>query len=82
MKEKPELTFKINSGMYILESHLLDEIPENSFFHITELIDKIKNRGGKVGVFPVSENSWFDIGQWSEYQHTLNTYDKRFKWSS
>lgn len=64
--EKPELTFKINSGMYILEPHLLDEIPDGQFFHITELIEKIKNRHGKVGVFPVSEKSWSDIGNWDE----------------
>ena len=67
LTEKPELTFKINSGMYILEPHLINEIPENTFFHITDLIDKVKNRGGKVGVFPVSENSWKDIGDWDEY---------------
>jgi dTDP-glucose pyrophosphorylase len=65
--EKPELTFKINSGMYILEPHLLNEIPENEFFHITQLIENVTKRGGRVGVFPVSENSWKDIGEWSEY---------------
>lgn len=65
--EKPELTFKINSGMYILEPHLIDEVPENDFFHITNLIEKVKNRGGNVGVFPVSEKSWKDIGEWNEY---------------
>lgn len=63
--EKPELTFKINSGMYIIEPHLLAEIPENSFFHITQLIENINSRKGKVGVFPVSERSWVDIGEWS-----------------
>lgn len=63
LREKPELTFKINSGMYVLEPHLIDEIPENEFFHITHLIEKIKQRGGKVGVFPVSEKSWKDIGE-------------------
>jgi len=68
LKEKPEITFKINSGMYILEPHLLEEIPENQYFHITQLIEKVKNRGGKIGVFPVSEKSWKDIGEWSEYQ--------------
>lgn len=67
LTEKPELTFQINTGMYILEPHLLDEIPDNKFFHITTLIEKIKNRGGKVGVFPVSEGSWKDIGEWNEY---------------
>lgn len=65
--EKPELSFLINSGMYILEPHLIDEIPQNEFFHITDLIKKIKERNGRVGVFPVSEKSWTDIGEWDKY---------------
>ncbi|MGJ7024627.1 nucleotidyltransferase family protein [Petrimonas sulfuriphila] len=65
--EKPDLTFKINSGMYILEPHLIKEIPEDKFFHITHLIEKIKDRNGKIGIFPVSEKSWKDIGEWDEY---------------
>lgn len=71
MSEKPELAFLINSGLYILEPHLLQEIPENTFFHITELIDKVKTRGGRVGVFPVSEGAWVDIGEWPEYVKTV-----------
>ena len=70
--EKPELTFKINSGMYILEPHILNEIPENEFFHITYLIERILERKGNVGVFPVSEKSWKDVGGWGEYQNILN----------
>jgi len=69
--EKPEFTFKINSGMYILEPELLREIPENRIFHITELIANIIKRKGKVGVFPVSEGSWKDIGTWEGYQKLL-----------
>jgi NDP-sugar pyrophosphorylase family protein len=65
LTEKPELTFKINSGMYIIEPHLLDEIPDNQFFHITQLIENVNARDGRVGVFPVSEKSWKDIGNWS-----------------
>jgi dTDP-glucose pyrophosphorylase len=70
--EKPELTFKINSGMYILEPHLIDEIPENECFHITDLIDRVIKKKGKVGVFPVSEKSWKDIGTWAEYLKIIN----------
>lgn len=70
LTEKPELTFKINSGMYIIEPHLIDQIPDNQFFHITELIEKVKGRDGKVGVFPVSEKSWKDIGE----GHLLKLY--------
>ena len=60
--EKPELTFKINSGMYVIEPHLLEQIPDNTFFHITQLIDNVTKNTGNVGVFPVSEKSWTDIG--------------------
>ncbi len=67
--EKPELTFRINSGMYILEPHLLAEIPENCSTDITQLIDRIVERGGKIGVFPVSEGSWKDIGTWNDLHH-------------
>lgn len=75
MKEKPEFTYIINSGMYVLEKHVLNEIPDNTFIHITELIEKIKEKGGRVGVFPVSEKSWFDIGEWAEYQETLKHFE-------
>ena len=67
MVEKPEVTFKINSGMYILEPHLIDEIPEDQFFHITDLINKLHFEGRPVGVFPVTPKSWIDIGDWKEY---------------
>ncbi|MBN2729958.1 MAG: nucleotidyltransferase family protein [Bacteroidales bacterium] len=65
--EKPEYTFQINSGMYILEPSVLDEIPKDKFFHMTDLIDILKSKNKKVGVFPVSEKSWVDIGNWNEY---------------
>jgi dTDP-glucose pyrophosphorylase len=67
LTEKPELTFKINSGMYILEPHLIDEIPPDAFFHITDLIESVKMRKGNIGVFPVSEKSWKDVGEWDNY---------------
>lgn len=41
IKEKPELTYMINSGLYILEPHLIDEIPTNEFYHITYLINEL-----------------------------------------
>lgn len=67
LKEKPEQTYMINTGVYILNPELIDEIPEGEFFHITHLMEKVKARGGRVGCFPVSENSWKDMGEWPEY---------------
>ncbi len=65
--EKPQFPYQINSGMYLLEPEVLEEIPENQFFNITELIEKIQQKGGIVGVFPINEGSWKDIGEWAEY---------------
>lgn len=67
LEEKPEMTYMINTGVYILEPHLIDMIPENSFFHITDLMEKLRKEGGRIGCFPISEKSWTDIGEWSEY---------------
>jgi dTDP-glucose pyrophosphorylase len=67
LKEKPEHTYMVNSGVYILNAELIDEIPEGEFFHITHLMEKVKARGGRVGCFPVSEESWHDMGEWPEY---------------
>ena len=67
LKEKPEQTFQVNTGVYILNPDLISEIPEGEFFHITHLMEKVQVRGGRVGCFPVSEHSWRDMGEWPEY---------------
>lgn len=72
LSEKPELTYQVNTGVYILNPSCIDEIPEGEFFHITHLMEKIKSRGGRVGCFPVSEHSWKDMGEWPEYLKMIN----------
>lgn len=67
LREKPELNYQVNTGAYILNPGCIDEIPEGEFFHITDLMEKIKARGGRVGCYPVSEGSWHDMGEWPEY---------------
>lgn len=67
LKEKPEQTYQVNTGVYILNPNLIDEIPEGEFFHVTQLMEKVQTRGGRVGCFPVSEHSWKDMGEWNEY---------------
>ena len=67
LKEKPEQTYQVNTGVYILNPELINEIPQGEFFHITHLMEKVQARGGRVGCFPVSEHSWKDMGEWPEY---------------
>lgn len=72
MVEKPEYDFLVNAGMYIVNPETLKHIPENTFYNITDLINKVKALNGKVGVFPVSEKSYLDGGQWLEYNNMIN----------
>jgi dTDP-glucose pyrophosphorylase len=67
LSEKPQVNYQINTGVYILEPHVLNLLPQDEFYHITTLIEKIKENNGRVGVFPISEGAWQDIGEWDEY---------------
>ncbi len=69
--EKPENIYMINTGVYLLNAEMIDLVPRNTFFHITELIAKVSAGGGRVGCFPVSERAWRDIGTWAEYLRML-----------
>ena len=71
INEKPHYDFLINTGLYVLNPDVLKFIQKNKFFHITHLIESIKKQGRKVGVFPVDEDSWIDVGQWAEYQKAV-----------
>ena len=35
----------------------------------------IAKKNKKISIFPVSEYSWFDTGQWDEYLKTKKNYD-------
>ena len=72
LQEKPEQTYMINTGVYILNPELINEIPKGEFFHITHLMEKIKKRNGRIGCFPVSEHAWRDMGEWPEYLKMVN----------
>lgn len=73
--EKPSLDYLINAGLYVLEPHVLDTIPKNTFFHITDLIDQLKKKKRRVGVFPIDNDSWIDIGQWEEYRNAIKRFN-------
>lgn len=72
--EKPELHYIVNSGVYIIESTALELISIDTLrqteFHMTDLINKAKQAGLNVGVYPAYRN-WIDIGQWNEYSEIL-----------
>ena len=66
MEEKPKLSYFVNTGMYILNPELLSDIPEHTLFHMTDLADKLINEERGVGMYPISEESFLDMGESEE----------------
>ena len=72
INEKPKYDFLISTGLYILNPGILDIIPKDEVYQITDLIEAVKDQGKKVGVFPIDDEAWIDIGQWVEYQKAVD----------
>lgn len=66
MQEKPELSYFINTGMYIINPKYFDWIPKDKMFHMTELANLMIEKSCRVGMYPVSENSFLDMGELEE----------------
>ena len=63
MEEKPQMSFFTNTGYYILEKEVFDYIEDNEKIGMPDILDRMIADGQKVGVYPISENSWLDMGQ-------------------
>ena len=66
MEEKPKLSYLINTGMYIVNPELIELIPDDTMFHMPNLVEMVMARDMKVGIYPVSEDSFLDMGEFSE----------------
>ena len=71
IKEKPEFSIPINTGVYIVNKAAWEYIPENKFFHMTHLIEALIKDDRIVMTYPVNESDYIDIGQWEEYKHSI-----------
>ncbi|MCT4566303.1 MAG: nucleotidyltransferase family protein [Maledivibacter sp.] len=69
--EKPQLDYLVNTGVYILEPDIINDIPEKTFYHITDLIKSYIENGKRVGTYPISEKSWLDMGQIEEMKNMV-----------
>ena len=68
MKEKPLLSFLTNTGIYIVEPEVVEDIEDDTAMGFPDIIDMERKKGRRVAVFPVSENDWMDMGQLPELE--------------
>jgi dTDP-glucose pyrophosphorylase len=62
LKEKPSFDYFVNTGMYILDPKILDEIPKESFFDMPQLFEEAINKNYLAKVFSMEEY-WLDLGK-------------------
>ena len=73
IKEKPSFNFLASSGIYLINSKTFKHIPKNKKFDFNDFIAILMNRKIKVGVYPIDDNLWLDVGKLSEYKKVLQT---------
>jgi dTDP-glucose pyrophosphorylase len=68
IKEKPNYKFLINSGLYLMNKKVISIVKKNEFLNMNDLINKITDKKLNIGLYPITGNSWIDVGKWSEYK--------------
>ena len=76
MEEKPRVSFLTNTGCYIVEPEVIDSIPENTPCGFPEIVEKYNSEGRNVGVFPIAENAWLDMGQMDTLEDMRNRLEE------
>lgn len=66
IREKPSLSFLTNTGCYIVEPEVIEELEDNVAIGFPDIIKKYCQQGKRVAVYPISEHLWLDMGQMDE----------------
>jgi len=74
MHEKPVSYHIVNVGLYVINPSVLRIIPYNKFYDITDLIEDMKKQGMRIGVYPISHNSWVNLGSKEDYIENRKKY--------
>ena len=77
IEEKPVHNFYVSGGVYVLNPDSLRYIPQNEYFDMPTLFEKIIANGKKSISFPIREY-WLDIGRIEEFEKANNEYKEMF----
>jgi len=77
LEEKPIISHLVSGGVYVLNPEVIDTIPKDQYFDITQLINMLIDNKAKVGNFPITEY-WMDIGKVADYYKANNDIEKYF----
>ncbi len=67
-EEKPQMSFFTNTGYYILEKDVFRYINQDEEIGMPDIIERMRKAGCKIGVYPISDNAWMDMGQFDSME--------------
>ena len=68
MKEKPVLSFLTNTGCYVVDDSVFNYIGKDENIGFPDVIKRMKNNNKIVGIYPIHEDAWLDMGQFDELE--------------
>mgnify|MGYP005987824073 CR=1 FL=1 len=77
IEEKPINKFFVNAGIYLLSPHILEYIPNDEFFDMPTLFEKLIENNKNTLSFPIHEY-WLDIGQHHDFEKANEEYFDNF----
>lgn len=77
INEKPLHKFFVSAGIYMLSPKVLSFIPDNDFFDMPTLFQKLLSENMSTASFPLREY-WLDIGKMSDYERANDDYRNLF----
>ena len=73
IEEKPTYTYYANAGIYLFKRELVDFIPGNQYYDITDLIEYLLKEKRKIIKSPII-GYWIDIGKPEDFQKARELY--------
>ena len=77
IKEKPIHHFFVSGGVYVFDQKVLDYIPDNCFYDMPTLFEKLIEEKEKSISFPIHDY-WLDIGRIEEFEKANNEFHEVF----
>lgn len=68
MQEKPNMSFFTNTGCYFVEPDVIGDLEYNEPADFPIIIEKYMKEGKRVGIYPIGEEAWLDMGQLDELE--------------
>lgn len=68
MQEKPNMSFFTNTGCYFVEPEVIDDLKYNEPVDFPAIIEKYMKEGKRIGIYPIGEEAWLDMGQLDELE--------------